>query len=78
MAGGNAGIAVAGTHEIVYGPAGYKGLVKEPRILALACFASIGGMLFGYDQGVISGVLVMHNFVGFAHSIPNLCASNLI
>ncbi|KAJ5713790.1 uncharacterized protein N7483_010971 [Penicillium malachiteum] len=39
-----------------------KGLVKEIRIFGLACFASIGGLLFGYDQGVISGVLVMHNF----------------
>jgi MFS family permease len=62
MGGGNAGIPVAGTHDIAYGPAGYKGLIKEPRIFALACFASIGGLLFGYDQGVISGVLVMDSF----------------
>ncbi|KAH9996121.1 sugar transporter [Xylariaceae sp. FL0662B] len=47
---------------ISYGPAGYKGLIQNPYIFALAFFASIGGVLFGYDQGVISGVLVMSNF----------------
>ncbi|KAE8321179.1 general substrate transporter [Aspergillus sergii] len=62
MAGGSVDTAIAGTHEIAYGPPGYKGLIKEPRLFALACFASIGGLLFGYDQGVISGVLVMNNF----------------
>ena len=30
-----------------YGPSGFKGLVKEPKILALAALASIGGLLFG-------------------------------
>ncbi|KAK1483143.1 sugar transporter [Colletotrichum abscissum] len=47
----------------------YKGLVHEPYIFFLACFASIGGVLFGYDQGVISGVLVMNNF---AKQFPTL------
>ncbi|KAF7195084.1 MFS glucose transporter mfs1 [Pseudocercospora fuligena] len=53
---------VASNEPISYGPSGPKGLVKEPYIFALAAFASIGGFLFGYDQGVISGVLVMNNF----------------
>ncbi|KAI8300704.1 Major facilitator-type transporter ecdD [Colletotrichum sp. SAR11_59] len=48
--------------EVSYGEAGYKGLFRQPYIFFLACFASIGGVLFGYDQGVISGVLVMNNF----------------
>lgn len=65
MAGGAVDTGIAGTNEVVYGPPGYKGLIKEPRIFFLACFASIGGLLFGYDQGVISGVLVMNNFVSY-------------
>jgi hypothetical protein len=46
-----------------YGGAGYKGLFKNNFVLFLSAFASIGGFLFGYDQGVISGILVMNNFV---------------
>ena len=43
-------------HEpISYGPAGFQGLVKQPYVFALACFASLGGLLFGYDQvGLVS------------------------
>ncbi len=69
MVGVSSGNAVAGEQAIEYGPAGYKGLIKEPRIFGLACFASIGGMLFGYDQGVISDVLVMPNFVSRNHYV---------
>lgn len=62
--------AIAGENSIVYGPAGYKGFIKEIRIFGLACFATIGGFLFGYDQGIISGVLVMHSFVSRGQGIP--------
>ncbi|KAL4927027.1 sugar porter family MFS transporter [Aspergillus undulatus] len=55
-------LAPAGDVEISYGKPGFKGLVDEPYLFFLACFASLGGVLFGYDQGVISGVQVMNNF----------------
>jgi len=58
-------------NSAAYGPSGIKGLVQEPYLFSLACFASIGGVLFGYDQGVISGVLVMSSFV----SLPGFPAS---
>jgi len=33
------------------------------QVYATGGFAAIGGFLFGYDLGVISGVIVMSNFI---------------
>ncbi|KAG6873930.1 hypothetical protein C0995_008969 [Termitomyces sp. Mi166 len=44
------------------GESGWVGLVRNRRIFAIAVFASLGGLLYGYNQGVFSGVLAMHSF----------------
>ncbi|SJK98267.1 related to transporter (major facilitator superfamily) [Armillaria ostoyae] len=45
-----------------YGPKGLSGLFSNQYTLWCVIFASIGGLSFGYDQGVIANVLVMKDF----------------
>ena len=52
------------SYAYAYGPAGgLAGLRANTYALRCAVFASIGGLTFGYDQGVIANVLVMDDFV---------------
>lgn len=51
------------TYNYSYGPSGIPGLLRNRYAVASAAFAGIGGISFGYDQGVISNVLVMKDFL---------------
>ncbi|KAG8992509.1 hypothetical protein FRB94_011536 [Tulasnella sp. JGI-2019a] len=44
------------------GPSGFKGVIHNPRVFFIALFNALGGLLYGYNQGVFSGVLVMTSF----------------
>jgi hypothetical protein len=44
------------------GAAGPGALLKNAKVFGIACFACLGGLLYGYNQGVFSGVLAMTNF----------------
>ncbi|CAN8100976.1 unnamed protein product [Discula destructiva] len=44
------------------GSSGPAALVKNARVFAIAAFACIGGVLYGYNQGMFSGVLAMPSF----------------
>ena len=46
---------------------GLHGLLHTRYAVACSLFASLGGLTFGYDQGVISNILVMRDFV---HRFP--------
>ncbi|KAI0045874.1 hypothetical protein FA95DRAFT_1560753 [Auriscalpium vulgare] len=50
------------TYAYAYGPPGLAGLLHNSFALGCAVFASLGGLTFGYDQGVIANVLVMKDF----------------
>ncbi|KAH6645480.1 general substrate transporter [Truncatella angustata] len=44
------------------GASGPAALVKNLRVFSIAAFACIGGVLYGYNQGMFSGVLAMPSF----------------
>ena len=44
------------------GPSGPAGLVANQKVAGIAIFACLGGFLYGYNQGVFSGVLAMNSF----------------
>lgn len=40
----------------------YQIVLANSYLFGVACFSSLGGFLFGYDQGVVSGILTMESF----------------
>lgn len=48
--------------QALMGASGPLALVKNFRVFLIAMFACIGGLLYGYNQGVFSGVLAMPSF----------------
>lgn len=53
---------------------GLMGMLKNPYVFATCAFASIGCIMYGYDQGVMSSVLVMESFES---RFPNLMGSTI-
>ncbi|KAF8656245.1 hypothetical protein AX16_002681 [Volvariella volvacea WC 439] len=65
MAGGaelGGGTLAATRRKALAGQSGWAGLVHNRKVFAIAVFASLGGLLYGYNQGVFSGVLAMYSF----------------
>lgn len=48
--------------QTLMGESGPGALLKNIRVFCIALFACIGGLLYGYNQGVFSGILTMPAF----------------
>ncbi|KZT73597.1 general substrate transporter [Daedalea quercina L-15889] len=59
---GGAVVASSNRRRTLAGQSGFAGLVHNRKVFAIAVFASLGGMLYGYNQGVFSSVLTMYKF----------------
>lgn len=55
--------------NVSYGKSGIPGLVGSPYVALASFLASLGGFSFGYDQGVISIINVMPQFL---HAFPRM------
>lgn len=53
---------------------GIVGMLKNPYVFMTCAFASIGCCMYGYDQGVMSSILVMENFQA---QFPDLMGSTI-
>ncbi|KAI2467625.1 general substrate transporter [Annulohypoxylon bovei var. microspora] len=66
VAGGDTGAAVYDAalkrRQGMMGTSGPMALVKNFKVFRIALFACIGGILYGYNQGMFSGVLAMPAF----------------
>ncbi|OTA87171.1 hypothetical protein M434DRAFT_81518 [Hypoxylon sp. CO27-5] len=66
VAGGDSGAAVYDAalkrRQDMMGASGPMALVKNFKVFRIALFACIGGILYGYNQGMFSGVLAMPAF----------------
>ncbi|GAB7338044.1 hypothetical protein MBLNU457_4413t1 [Dothideomycetes sp. NU457] len=61
-AGSQFDAAAMARRQALAGGSGPAALVKNFRVFSIACFACLGGLLYGYNQGVFSGVLTMTSF----------------
>jgi hypothetical protein len=54
--------AAMARRKALAGASGPMALIKNLKVFGIACFACLGGLLYGYNQGVFSGVLTMTSF----------------
>ncbi|EUC41366.1 hypothetical protein COCMIDRAFT_40441 [Bipolaris oryzae ATCC 44560] len=59
--GGDIQVAALARRKALAGTSGPMALVKNAKVFDIACFACLGVLLYGYNQGVFSGVLTMNS-----------------
>ncbi|KAK2731559.1 hypothetical protein FQN55_004661 [Onygenales sp. PD_40] len=63
MAGGAEVMTMSARRAALAGPSGFKGLVRNRKTVGIALFASLGGFVYGYNQGMFSQVMKMTAFI---------------
>jgi len=63
MVGGGASENLSAARARFAGPSGFKGIIASKKTSAIAFFASLGGFVYGYNQGMFAQVLTMHSFI---------------
>lgn len=58
-----------------HGQRGWRGIFHNSKCLGITAFASLGGVLYGYNQGVFSQFQVMAEFEHRFHSTVSLKAT---
>ncbi|GFF24244.1 probable glucose transporter rco-3 [Aspergillus udagawae] len=58
--------------KLAGGKVGWRGLTSSKKTFGIALFASLGGLVYGYNQGMFAQILTMHSFIeatqGYAES----------
>ncbi|KAM0099926.1 hypothetical protein ACP6JE_005474 [Aspergillus fumigatus] len=64
MAGGMASEGISAKRaELAGGKVGWRGLLSSKKTFGIALFASLGGLVYGYNQGMFAQILTMHSFI---------------
>ena len=76
MAGGGGGAtgfdAALQRRQALMGASGPRALVKNGKVFLIALFACLGGVLYGYNQGMFAQVLTMNSFIKAVNITPDL------
>ncbi|RMY74654.1 hypothetical protein D0863_03081 [Hortaea werneckii] len=62
MAPGGDSNALSARRAQYAGPPGLKGLIHNGKTTSIACFAALGGLVYGYNQGMFGQILTMRAF----------------
>jgi len=49
-----------------------KGIIASGKTTGIAFFASLGGFVYGYNQGMFAQVLTMNSFIKAVNITPDL------
>lgn len=61
-AGGNTSGPLVSKRDVLVKSQGMKAILENGRVFLIAVFASLGGLVYGYNQGMFGQILSMHSF----------------